>query len=102
MNALEQIIIIAMGITVLIGNSPFHHIIWVILSYTVTFGTLGIIWISKNNSAWIGFIYAISICILLALVELSYQLWLRTKNKSVMVTLSLFFWDKSIYLAFPY
>ena len=85
MKAFEIIIIIVMAITVLLGNSPFHHIIWLVLSYAATFGTLSVIWISNNNSAWIGLIYAASSCILLALVELTYQLWLRTKKKSVMV-----------------
>ena len=63
-----------MAITVLLGNSPFHHTIWLVLSYAVTFGTLSVIWIFNSNSAWIGLIYAVTICILIALVELTYQL----------------------------
>ena len=85
MKAFEIIIIITMAITVLLGNSPFHRSIWLVLSYIATFGTLSVIWISNNNSAWIGLIYAVTSCILLALIELTYQLWLKTKKKSVMV-----------------
>jgi hypothetical protein len=86
MGIFEKVLVAATAATMLLGNSPFHHILWIVLSYVVTIATLGVLWISHSNSVWIGLIYACTACLLLALFELTYRLIERArKNKSKML-----------------